>query len=169
VKDSSPQDLVAKYQRSGALIDTNLLLLYLVGKVDTGRIPTFKRTKQYVVEDFHLMERLVSSFQRIVTTPNILTEVSDLAGQLSGELRARFFQQFREQIEILDEQYWPSKEVSLNEYFTRCGLTDSVIMSVTPNQYLVITDDFRLSNILDHLGIDVINLNHIRTLVWSRH
>lgn len=35
--------LLAKYYRKGIVIDTNILLLYLVGRVNRERIPRFKR------------------------------------------------------------------------------------------------------------------------------
>jgi rRNA maturation endonuclease Nob1 len=31
---------------------------------------------------------------------------------------------------------------------------------------LVVTDDFRLSNVLSGLGYDAININHIRSQAW---
>lgn len=44
------EGLIAKYHDRGLLIDTNLLLLFVVGLFDSGLITQFKRTKQFVPE-----------------------------------------------------------------------------------------------------------------------
>src|SRR5690349_21025753 len=81
-------ELIDKHRADGLLMDANLLVLYLVGRTNKGRIPTFKRTQQYTIEDFELLDLLAASFQRLVTTPHVLTEVSNLAALHGKELRA---------------------------------------------------------------------------------
>lgn len=41
--------------RSGLLIDTNLLVLFVVGTVNPGRIEVFKRTRKYNKSDYAVM------------------------------------------------------------------------------------------------------------------
>jgi hypothetical protein len=72
------QRLVVRYARKGILIDTNILLLYFLGSFDQDLIPSFKRTVQFTVEDYNTLLLLLQMFDRLVTTPNILTEVSNL-------------------------------------------------------------------------------------------
>jgi hypothetical protein len=43
-------------------------------------------------------------------------------------------------------------------------MTDCAILEASA-ELLVLTDDFRLSNILMRLGRDTLNINHIRPLV----
>ena len=45
-------DLLSKYYAKGIVIDTNILLLYLVGSVNHQRITKFKRTAQFIPEDY---------------------------------------------------------------------------------------------------------------------
>ncbi len=45
------RDLVTRYQAEGLLIDTNLLLLFLVGETDTAAIEKFGRTSSYGLTD----------------------------------------------------------------------------------------------------------------------
>ena len=97
--------LLSKYKTQGVLIDSNLLLLYFVGLYDQKQIPKFKRTAKYVIEDFLTVARIIDFFSRIVTTPNILTEVSNLSGQLHEAVKTRYFQLFAKQICVLDEHY----------------------------------------------------------------
>lgn len=49
------QALLAKYSTKGILIDTNIFLLYLIGSVNRKRISRFKRTIQFVPEDYDLL------------------------------------------------------------------------------------------------------------------
>ncbi len=44
--------LIEKHRANGLLIDTNLLVLFLVGKTNKSRILSFKRTQAYTLEDF---------------------------------------------------------------------------------------------------------------------
>jgi rRNA-processing protein FCF1 len=155
-------ELILRYVKSGILIDTNLLLLFLMGAVDAKQIDKFKRTKQFTIEDFWLIEKLLDFFEIKVTTPNILTEVSNLAGQLSEPLKSRFLERLGEQVKILTEKYCPSVEACAHPYFNKCGLTDSAILSIAESELLVLTDDFQLAGLISGLGIDVINFNHLR-------
>ncbi|MHC5611470.1 MAG: PIN domain-containing protein [Nostoc sp.] len=67
--------LVRRYCQKGILIDTNILLLFLVGSVNQERINKFNRTQQFIPEDYKLLLAFIGSFQKLVTTPNILTKV----------------------------------------------------------------------------------------------
>ena len=158
--------LVERYGSRGVLVDTNILLLYFVGSHEPNEIPHFKRTCQFTIEDYHLLRGLLARFKSVLTAPNILTEVNSLSGQMPQPMKERCFGQFAEQIELLDERYLESARVSRIEEFPKLGLTDSVIMELARDNYLVLTDDSKLYRRLAHAGIDVMNFNHIRYLGW---
>ena len=80
--------LIEKHRTNGLLIDTNLLVLFLVGKTNKSRILSFQRTQAYTLEDLELLERLVEQFRTLITTPHVLTEVSNLASLRGKELTA---------------------------------------------------------------------------------
>jgi hypothetical protein len=88
--------------------------------------------------------------------------VANLAGQLSEPTRTGFLESLGTEIEVLDEEYCQSATASAHPYFCRCGLTDSAMVQIAKNKYLVVTDDFRLAGLMSAQGIDVINFNHIR-------
>ncbi|NEO58058.1 MAG: hypothetical protein F6K54_36400 [Okeania sp. SIO3B5] len=75
------QQLFKKYRSKGILVDTNILLLWFVGKVNEKRISQFNRTEKFLPEHYQLLDRLLK-FAKIVTTPNILTEINSLINQL---------------------------------------------------------------------------------------
>lgn len=161
-------ELVQRYRAAGVLVDTNILLLLFVGSVERRLIERFKRTvsRGFEVSDYELLRNFLKLFDdRVVTTPHILTEVSNLAGQL-GSQKQRFFSYFAKGISQLIEHCEPSENLAQVESFVKFGLTDAAIIDLVKGQYLVLTDDFRLSNYLGKQGVDVLNFNHLRFASW---
>lgn len=162
--------LVRRYCQKGVLIDTNILLLLLVGSVNQERITKFNRTQQFIPEDYELLLEFIARFQKLVTTPNILTEVNSLANQLGEPERSQcfaIFAQFVKNVALLDEYYVKSLDAVNTEKFIKFGLTDSGILTLSKGKYLVITDDFKLASYLQSVEVDVINFNNIRPLNWK--
>lgn len=159
-------ELIHRYRHQGALIDTNLLLVYFVGCYDPSRVPKFKRTDTFTTEDFYILERVFNFFNRVVTTPNVLTEVNSLSNQLPEPFKTEYYAKMSEQISSLEEHYIASSKICSLEHFKKFGLTDSAIIDLVRDKYLVLTDDFKLANYLQSVSIDVINFNHIRPLNW---
>lgn len=156
--------LFNRYSQIGLLVDTNILLLYVVGLVNPQRITRFKRTQQFTPEDYELLNKILLSFKRIFTTPHILTEVNSLANQLGEPERTRCFQILAQIINELEEYYKPSREVAQHPEFQRFGLTDCSILTLAQNSYLVLTDDLKLAVQLQRNGIDTVNFNNLRFL-----
>jgi hypothetical protein len=159
-------EMIDRYRTKGLLIDTNLLLLYFVGMYDPERIPRFKRTMAFTVEEFLLLATIFDEFDKIITTPNILTEVSNFSGQLPRNLHSYFYNDFATRIPSLEEHYITSGALSASAHFNKFGLTDSGIVDTVKGNYLALTSDLELFGYLQNLGIDAINFNHIRTLAW---
>ena len=161
------EKLILSYRTKGVLVDSNLLLVYCVGMYDPTRIWRFKRTAAFSTDDFHLLARLMRFFEKVVTTPNILTEVNSLSNQLAEPGRSHYYAEFSKQIDSLDEHYLNSAQISTGDFFQRFGLTDSGIAELAPGKFLVLSDDFKLVTHLQSIGIDAINFNHIRALGWN--
>ena len=64
--------LLEKHRGQGVLIDTNLLVLLLVGMVSRKRIATWKRTSGFNSDDYDLLVRLVQWFGKLIATPHVL-------------------------------------------------------------------------------------------------
>lgn len=160
-------ELVKAHKDRGVLLDTNLLLVYLVGMFDPGRLTKFKRTAAFTPEDFYLLAQLLRFLGRIVTTPNILTEVNSFSNQLPEALKKAYYAKFARQIVLMDEHYVGSELVSSLASFARLGLTDLGIETLARDRYLVLTDDLKLTYHLHALGIGAINFNHVRDPSWN--
>ena len=161
-------ELTQRYRTAGVLVDTNILLLLFVGSVERRLIERFKRTvsRGFEASDYELLTNFLKLFDdRVVTTPHILTEVSNLAGQL-GSQKQRFFSYFAKGISQLIEHCEPSKNLAQVESFVKFGLTDAAIIDLVKGQFLVLTEDFPLANYLSQQGVDVINFNHLRLASW---
>lgn len=158
--------ILAKYRGKGIIVDTNLLLLFVVGSHDSNRITSFKRTNKFGIDDYMLVKRFVDCFKTVRTTPSILTEVSNHLNQLPDNLKAEFYSAFSNCINSLFEVYKESASLSKNDCFTKYGLADTSIITDAKSNYVVLTDDFPLSGYLNSAGVDAINFNHLRMVNW---
>ena len=86
--------LVRLHRNNGVLVDANLLLLLAIGRFNKSLIPGFERTSNFLIDDYHLLESLVRQFSRIISTPHVLTEVSNLTTKLPENVRFPFRQDF---------------------------------------------------------------------------
>lgn len=161
--------LIAKYRNTGLLIDTNLLVRLIVGTLDRKLIK-FSRadSRPFTEEDFDLLVEFAALFTRIVSTPHILTEVSNLTGKLESKRHS----EVREIIKIfvlnkVDEAQVSVRDIVQHELFTRLGVADTAIHLTAPGKYLVLTDELALVGTLKKRGVDVINFNNIRMLNWK--
>jgi hypothetical protein len=152
------------YLKHGLLIDSNLLLLYCVGKHRIDLVPQFKRTKQYTTDDFALVSQIWVRFQKIYTTPTILAEVSNLARQVRESDCEPLMRTLVDVIPLMEEQHKPSSSLTANPSFVKFGLTDSSIAEIAQRKIVVLTDDFPLSQYLNKQKLVAFQFSHFRTL-----
>lgn len=137
------------------------MLVYFVGMFCPGRLSDFKHTQQYA-QDFPLIRRLAECFSVLHTTPNVLTEVSNLGKKLGHD----FFGGFQKVVHVLDEHQFASRDAVESAYFKSVGLTDSGLLKIGA-QVLVITTDFQLYQLLRSQNRDAVNFNHLRMASWK--
>lgn len=153
-----------KYNRRGVLIDTNLILLLFVGGISEDFIQKFDRTDKFTADDYQMLLRFIDKFDKVITTPNIMTEVSNLVNnsRMYGYKLKSFFSIFAKALTIISEEYLPSKSIATNQKFYEFGLTDIGIMLVAKNNYLILTTDAGLVSFALCNKIDAVNFNHMR-------
>jgi len=149
--------------RKGILIDTKPLLLLLIGTYKPESIGKSKLTQDFTPEDYELLSGFVGRFNQIVTTPNILTEVSNLLNRSEGKIRDQIYTLFSHAVQEFVEESIPSRETVMHKNLPKFGLTDLAIMDNAKGKYLVLTVDLPLFGYLQNKGVDVINFNHLRT------
>ncbi len=162
--------LVGKYRTKGILLDTNLLLLLFVGLVDPDLVKDFKRTKnhQFTEKEFLLLEGIVKHFSKIVTTPHILTETSNFIFQLDDKKQKLALEIVAKAIQSFKERREESQKLVLAKEFYYLGLTDTAILDLPPKRYLVLSMDAGLVTALHTKGVDAVNFNQLRPLVWEQ-
>lgn len=155
-------DKIITYYRTGILLDANLMLLYFVGSYDINLIGTYKRTDTFLKEDYQFISNLLPNFSTRVTTPHILTEVSNLTEKLLQRRDKDFAAHFQKIIPHYHEQYETSTNLSHLPTFQKFGLADSSVMQVAQQGYMVLSVDAPLCSYLSNIDLPAINYNHIR-------
>ena len=128
-------------------IDTQLLVLLVVGETDRTLISKHGRTRAYQVEDYERLVRLINETdQRVFVTPNTLTEASNLLAQDRREEpdRSRIFGVLQALIERTEEEVVESKVAARNSNFKRLGLTDAALLEVISVSNPLVTGDLDL-------------------------
>ena len=159
--------LTRAYRTKGILVDSNLPLLFLVGAMDREQIPKFKRTMTFAPEDFDTLVGYLALFSKRITTPNVLTEVSNLGNSLPENLKQDFWSSLNSTFSVLSETYVPSEAAIFKPECARFGLTDTAITTLVRGKYLLLTEDLRLSQFFQNTGGDVVNFNHLRLMNWN--
>ena len=158
--------LIEKHRAKGVFVDSNLLVLLLVGLINVERIRNFKRTQDFTVDDFHTLQNLVSWFgSPLIATPHVLSQVSDLT-DLPGRERMSIRELFKAMVEMMEEQYDTAKHLVRSPLFDRFGLGDASVAAVCQRNILVLTADLQLQIALESVGLDALNFNHVRALKW---
>ncbi len=156
------EQIFARHAGKGILLDSNLLLVLLAGRLDVRLFGNFKRISAYSLDDYELLDRLVSRFSVLFTTPHILTEVGNLANSLSAQWREEWLRNMAVLVccqdckPLLKESWKSARQLVVSPEFLAFGLTDASIAQVS-SKSLIITDDFRLSGCLRQKGFPILN------------
>jgi hypothetical protein len=151
-----------RYIGKPAILDSNLLLLHWCAGLDPNLLVKFKRLNSFQIEDIDLLSETLSLFSTVRTTPNVLTEVSNLANQLPSWVKDDWYAYFSSQIQIIPEEWIPAATIATGD-FMWLGLTDAALAALATT-HVILTIDFPLSNSLESQGLSVINFTHLRSL-----
>ena len=143
------------------LLDTNVLLLWLVGLVNPAAIGK-KRLKNFDATDFLLVKEWAAQTDRHISTPHVLSEVSNFLDSGERELVRGGIDQFKEYVSRLEEIHQPAKDVVWTAEFDQLGLTDTAILHLARSDTRVISVDFHLCNRLAAKGVEALNPYNFR-------
>jgi len=137
-------DRIFNFRDSGILLDTNLLLVLLVGNVDP-RLLGGKRTGGYTVDDYHKIQTVLGKFERFIIVPQVLAETAALLKQCASEVAmvqslylelARFIRHPK-----MMELHPSSEAAILNPAYLWLLYTDVSILEAAGNEFLIFTTD----------------------------
>lgn len=148
--------------RGRVLLDAQLLVLLVVGGTSRRYIARHKRLDHYTAADFDALIGLVHPLDRLVVTPNVLSEASNLLRHIREPARTEIFGVFREFIQSTSETYVPSGAAATHPAFLRLGLADVVCLSAEVADVGLLTADNELYLAALRGGRDVLNFWHLR-------
>ena len=156
--------IISKYHQKGIIIDTNLLILLIVGSLGEEALSRCKLTKssEYKYKDFLILEEILKNFKNIIITPHILSEISHHLIKDNSD-NSEIFRAIISKLSNIVEEH-VKKDIILSQGVSvKLGIIDGSITELCLNKKIpVITDDGPLSGFLGHLGVEHININHIR-------
>lgn len=147
-------------------VDSNLLLLLIVGMTDRDLVLRHKRLKEFTLDDYDLLQEQLTVATEIIITPNTLTETSNLIDHIAEPARSRIYSRFRDLIRLPE-----AKEIHVNAIsatdrheLNRLGLTDCALLELCAKGIPVLTVDVKLFLAVIGCGHKAINFNHLRGL-----
>lgn len=150
---------------TGFYIDASLLVLLIVGSAGKELIAKHRRLRAFSAADYDTLTRMVAKVDRVLVTPNTLTETSNLLAQHKDPERSRFFDRLRFLIEESEEVVVASKVASRNSCFRRLGLTDAALLEAVTEERPLITVDLDLYLAATATGLNkALNFTHLQNL-----
>jgi len=154
----------------GYFVDSMLLTLLVVGRTDKGLISRHRRLGGYSVDDYQLLlDVIADGGGRVYTTPNTLTETSNLLWYGVEEDDTRLPRMLARLIEEGNEVVVASAAAAQETAFQRFGLTDSVLASVASPSRPLLTVDGALYGFIAAKSTTqaAVNFNHLREIEKS--
>jgi rRNA-processing protein FCF1 len=149
--------------RWAILVDTNLLLVLVVGWVAPARVGKVGRTAGYDESDFAKLDAFVTRFKYTVTTPHILCETTNLVFRgASGDLANDLHRVLRGVYALTDERFVTARKLSQDREASPLGLADTAVIEAARRGCTVLSADADLCGELDRRGLPVVNFNHYR-------
>lgn len=143
-------------------LDTNLLLLFLIGEVRPGMISQHKRLRAFSPGDYELLREFVSDAD-FVATPNSMTETANLLVNGVWEpARSLLLQALRTYADQATEIYVASAEAAQRDEFLRLNLADSAWLAALDKETAFVTVDLNLYLAAFDCGVEAVNFNHMR-------
>ena len=147
------------------LIDTQLLVLLVVGLASRDYIGKHKNLNGptgYSVGDFELLLGIVSRASRLLVTPHVLAETSNLVRQGNKSALDHMMMTFKGLLDDAYEQHVPGKVAAHGPSFVSLGLTDAALLEAARPGAILLTADFDLYRTALEAGRRVENFNHRR-------
>ena len=139
-------------------IDTNLLVLLVIGRLRPDLVGRHRRLRAYDARDLAALEGVLRDRDAIVLEA-VLAETSNLVGTgLDGAMTG--LAAFVRKTEIVRVE---PHEVARQAMFARFGYTDTALAMVSGRGAAILTDDRPLAGRLASRDLPVINFNTLRT------
>lgn len=129
---------------SGIYVDTNLLVLRIVGDVSRRLVDHHRRLSAFSPQDYDKLLDFTSRYDYLLVTPNTLTETSNLLAYHGEPERSELMGRLKSLIHESREIVVSSATASANQEFLRLGLTDAALLEHVSNRTPLVTADLKL-------------------------
>lgn len=144
------------------LVDTNTLIIIVLGLINPKLVNTHKKTSLFNEEDFYSVMDWIGDVNNLIILPNIFTEVDNLLNRFTGKYRQKYIDVMATISCQIKEEYLPSV-LGIKDYnFATLGLTDVLIIQLKDKYKTLITADSDLSDWANASGIDVLDLKELK-------
>ncbi len=147
-----------------AVLDANLAVLLAVGRTDRALLGRHKRVNPFDGADFDLLVAIIGRASKVLFTPNVVTETSNLSRQIAEPHRTRVARVLRAMLHSADEVYMPSRSVTGHPEYEALGVTDAGLLALLGPEMTLYTADLDLWAAGRRLGLRVVNFNHVRQM-----
>lgn len=147
------------------VVDACLLVVLTVGRCRKDLLGKMRRLKEYMPEDYDLLERLIAQFQIVLVTPNSVTECSNLfADDRDGDFARESLRELLANGDVrIAEKYIPSTSASQRSEYIRLGTGDCANLSLIDERTALVTNDRKLAEAAAVINNESINFNHYRS------
>ena len=147
---------------NSVLIDTNLLVLLIVGATDKSLIDRHRRTKEFMTRDFDELCGLLDDFDEFWITSHCLAETSNLLKHTNDRRVRGLLSTLATFCSQARESHLPKDQVLTDRNYPRLGVADTGFVQKSKRVNLSITVDVQLYEAISRLGRNVVNFNHVR-------
>ena len=140
------------------LIDTNSLVLLILGLIDTRLINSNKRTSIFEEQDFYDLLNVIGDLNNLVVIPNVWTELDNLLNKSIGKRKYDYVESLKQVIKKTTEKFLETRKGIECNSFYELGLTDSLLLDYSTECEMLITTDSKLSDYTNANGVRVFDV-----------
>lgn len=144
------------------ILDTNLLLLLVVGETDRSLIGKHRRLQAYEEVDFDWLRATLRAPRALLLCPNVVSETSNLVRYIYPAAAQRVAVTLAVLLQQTTETYIQSVLAAAESAYARLGVTDAVLIMLSRTDATLVTDDLDLALAAQRVGADVVNYTHVR-------
>jgi predicted nucleic acid-binding protein len=148
---------VNRFKPQGIIVDTNILILFLLGSCNSSLIEKSRllnnNDKNYSKEDFALLKDIIQLFDEVIITPQIIAEISNLSitgnRAVYGTQLLKYLQTVIDFLKRNEERHhkieclWDTKL----EIIANFGFTDITMFELSRQEKIpILTDDVEFFN-----------------------
>lgn len=141
------------------VLDANLLVLLIVGNLDRSKIGA-RRLESFEERHLVVLNEIFRQHTYHVSTPNVLTEASNLLGSGGQQLCKGACSALGDFIASLEEIFVPSIDTLSQPFYQKLGLADAALAVLSQNGDLVLTADGPMYGMMVGYDIPVENFWH---------